>query len=97
MIDWLILMGVGKVMIYLWQQFPLPAALEKFKTIEKLHRCDLCAGVHIYALMAWLTGTYLFSHYIPLVSEYVTGGVISFLVHLISIGWKEKFTNIVVV
>lgn len=96
MIDWIVLALVGKILIYLWQQFPLPKALEKFKTIEKLHLCDLCAGVHIYALMSWVMGVYVFS-YVPVVSEYITGGVVSFLVHIFSIGFREKFGNVLVI
>jgi hypothetical protein len=35
--------------------------------------------------------------YVPVLSELVTGGVVSFVVHIFLIGWKEKFNNIVVV
>lgn len=97
MINWLILGVIGKVLIFLWASFPLPQALEKFKSVEKLHLCDLCAGVHIYALASFVMGLYIFPHYVPVVSEYVTGGVVSFLVHIFSIGWREKFNNILVV
>lgn len=94
MIEWLVLMGVGKVLIFLWMSFPLPPIN---RIIDKLHRCDLCAGVHVYAMMSFLLHLYLFTFYVPVVSEYVTGGVISFLVHVFSIGWKEKFSTTVIV
>ena len=96
MINWLVMMAVGKILIYLWQQFPLPSAITKFKAIDKLHVCDLCAGVHIFALLSWVCGLHIFE-YVPVVSEYVTGGVVSFLVHIFSIGWREKFMDVVVV
>lgn len=96
MIEWLVLMGVGRVLIYLWQQFPLPKSITKFSTLEKLHTCDLCAGVHIYALLSWVTGMHFFG-YMPVVSEYITGGIVSFVVHIFVIGWQEKFSTMVVV
>lgn len=96
MIEWLTFGAVGRILIYLWQQFPLPESLTKFKTLEKLHTCDLCAGVHIYALLAWVTGMHFFG-YMPIVSEYITGGIISFVAHIFVIGWKEKFSETVVV
>ena len=96
MIDWLVLMVVGRILIYLWQQFPLPSSLTKFESVNKLHTCDLCAGVHIYALMSWVMGLHFFG-YMPVVSEYITGGVVSFAVHIFLIGWREKFTETMVV
>jgi hypothetical protein len=99
--NWIIFLLAGKVIIYLWQQFPLPALLEKYKTVEKLHSCDLCAGVWIYGILSLFLGMSLLEvlgfSYIPVVSEVVTGGIISFVVHIFSIGWKEKFNDILVV
>lgn len=99
--NWIVFILTGKAFIYLWQQFPLPVFLEKSKVIEKLHNCDLCAGVWIYGLLGLFLGMDLLQvlgfSYIPLVSEAITGGLISFVVHIFSIGWKEKFNNILVV
>ena len=100
--SWLVLLLVGKILIYLWQQFPLPDFLAKYKTLNKLHTCDLCGGVHIYALLSAVTRLFLFpafglDWYFPVVSEYVTGGVLSFVVHIFSIGWRERFNNYLVV
>jgi hypothetical protein len=33
--------------------------------------------------------------YIFIISEFLTGAVVSFLIHLISLGWKTKFEVIV--
>lgn len=81
-------------------QFPLPKFLKKIKTIEYLHSCDLCFGTWVYAFLSLFMQTELLSvlgfEYVPVLSEIVTGGVISFIVHLISIGWKAKFEVIVV-
>ena len=99
--NWLVYLLVGKVMIYLWQQFPLPTSLEKYKTIEKLHHCDLCAGVWIYAILSYVFHAGMLQilglTYIPLISEILTGGVVSFVVHIFSIGWQDKFAPDIVI
>lgn len=99
--NWIVYLIAGKVIIYLWQQFPLPAFLEKYKTIEKLHICDLCFGVWVFGILSYFLGLSLLAvfnfEYVPVVSEIITGATISFIVHIFSIGWKEKFSSIVVV
>jgi hypothetical protein len=99
--DWLVAVLLGRLLIYLWQQFPLPTLLENYKTIRKLHDCDLCAGVWVYGVVAWVMGTSLLEvmgiRYVPILSELFTGAALSFLVHVFVIGWNEKFNNIVVV
>ena len=82
-------------MIYLGQKFPLPKILENNKKIKKWHECSLCFGVWVYAILAFflhmdILTVFDFS-YVFLVSEVVTGGVISFLVFIFSIGWKDYF------
>lgn len=99
--NWIIFLLVGRVLIYLWFQFPLPRPIEKFKSIAKLHTCDLCAGVWIYGILSFFMGLSLLQvlgfEYVPVLNEVVTGGVVSFLVHIFTIGWKEKFHDILVV
>ena len=98
---WLLYLVVGKVMIYLWQLFPLPTKLENNQTIHKLHSCDLCSGVWIYGLLGYFMGMSLLTlfglSYIPVVSEVITGGVVSFIVHIFSIGWKDRFSSELVI
>ena len=98
---WIIYLLIGKVVLFLWQEFPLPQPIEKFRTLKKLHECDLCAGFWVYGILAFFMGMSLLEvfdfKYILVVSEVITGGVISFIVHIFSIGWKEKFNNVVVI
>lgn len=35
-------------------------------------------------------------YYVPVLSELIVGGVISFLVHIFILGWKTKFEVVVV-
>ena len=99
--SWIIFLIVGRILIYLWQNFPLPTKLEDNRVIHKLHICDLCAGVWIYALLSFVMRLFLLDvlgfTYFPVVSEFVTGGVVSFIVHVFVIGWKEKFNSMWVV
>ena len=81
-------------------QFALPQFLQKRKTIEYLHECDLCSGVWVYAVLAFFMQMDLLSalefSYVPALSELVTGGAISFLVHIFVLGWKARFEVIIV-
>ena len=100
MLDWLVFILLGRVIIYLWQNFPLPQFLRNIKTIEYLHNCDLCSGVWAYSILAGLMQMDLLEPlgfwYVPLVSEILVGMVTSFIVHIFVIGWKAKFDVVVV-
>ena len=95
MLSWLAYILVGKIIIFLGMSFPLPDFLDKNKIIHKLHTCDLCLGVYLYWLLAFIFKVDLLKlfdiQYIFIISEFITGAVVSFLVHLISLGWKTKF------
>jgi len=90
---------IGKISIYFIQIFPPTSLLFKIKYIgeylEKLFTCDLCLGVYVFGVFAWLLHidliTLLGFSYIPFISELITGAITSFVVHIFSIGWKEKF------
>ncbi len=81
-------------------QFALPQFLQKRKTIEYLHECDLCSGVWVYAILAFFMQMDLLSAlgfwYVPIICEVVTGAVMSFLVHIFVLGWKARFEVIIV-
>ena len=96
--SWIIFLSVGRLFIYLLQQIPIHPQNE---FLEKLHNCDLCAGVWIYSALSVFTGlsiwTVLGFPYVPIVSEGITGGVVSFLMWIFVAGWKEKFNSFLVV
>jgi hypothetical protein len=98
--EWLLFAATGRVLIYVWFQFPLPPkfALKKsyfYTTVNKLHSCDLCAGVWLYGLLAVVTGADM-SGAGSIVTMLATGAVTSFLVHLFVLGWKSKFEVVVI-
>lgn len=87
--------ALGKLLIYLFQKFPLTLSLSKrSEFLKQLFECDLCLGVWIYFFLALLFGTDKFYDwtYVPVITEFVIGAVTSFVMYLISIGWKSEFT-----
>lgn len=97
---WILFLLVGKIVIHIWMQFHLPTPIKKIEWFVKLHGCDLCSGVWIYTILSFFMGTDLLSvlvfEYVPIVSEVITGIVISWLVHIFTLGWKAKYEVIVV-
>lgn len=89
----LLFLLIGKLLIYLGMKFP-PLSESRFEFVKRLWECDECSGVWVYTLLSFVMGEVLFVEYFyfPIVSELITGGISSFIVHLISIGWREKFT-----
>lgn len=91
-IQFLVFVVVGRLLIYLLQ-----VATSNVKI--KLLRCDLCLGVWVYAMLSGLFQIRLLEDvyfYVPVVSEIITGGVISYLVHLLIIGFREKHLPVIV-
>lgn len=93
--------GLGKLIIFLAQAFPfhhLPVIGKMWsddKFLGELFACDLCLGVWVYWLLAILLSVNLFEEfgYVPIVFEFITGATISFIMHLVTIGWRDKFST----
>lgn len=89
--------ALGKLLIYLGQKFV--AANIKNQFLSRLFECDLCLGLWIYIGLAFFLRVSIFQdvyEYVPVVSEIVTGSVATFVVHLLTIGWKTKFDVVVI-
>jgi hypothetical protein len=91
---------VGKLLVYLLgQKFPY-FINSKIEIVRKLFECDLCLGVWIYFFLA--IGAQmrlfedLFSYRVPLVGEFLMACVTSFVVHIFSIGWRERFSTVII-
>jgi len=102
MLKWLLFAGIGKVLIYFWKKFPLPAKIEKINNIKQLHECDMCSGFWIYTTLAFLMSVNLLElwfgfGYIVMLSEIITGCVTSYVVHLLSVGFSEQHLNVTVI
>lgn len=97
---WIAFLLIGKICIYIWMQFHLPKFVQRSEWIKKLHDCDLCSGVWIYSILSFFMGVDLLEvtgfGYIPLVSAIITGIVVSWLVHIFTLGWKAKYEVVVI-
>ncbi len=95
---------IGRLLIFFFQKFPkenLPLIGRFFRDgrfLEQLSACDLCLGFWVYSGLAFIINVNVTEElfYVPILSEFVTGAVISFIMHLISAGWEARFTNIVI-
>lgn len=98
-VEFIIFSLVGKLIIFFVQTFPLsklPIFGELFKNGKFLHdlvSCDLCLGFWVYLGLSFMTGTTITEsyNYPPYVSEVVTAMFASFVMHMVTIGWNEKF------
>ena len=95
---------VGKLLIFLLQRFPkqsLPIIGRLFRDgrlLDNLFSCDLCLGVWVYAGLAFIIDVNVIGDlfYVPILSEFITGAIVSFIMHLISAGWNAQYQNIVI-
>ena len=98
MLNWIVFAAIGKLVIFLWMKFPLPFRNE---WIEKLHKCDLCSGIWVFCALALFFGVDIvqdtFGFTVPIAGALVTGAITSFMVHVFSIGWREKFSPPIVI
>jgi hypothetical protein len=96
-ISYLLFMGIGRLMIYLGMKFPLFSE-SRYEFVRRLFECDECLGVWVYTILSGVMGVVLFKDmfYVPFASELVTGGITSFIMHLLSLGWSQKFGVIII-
>lgn len=97
-ISYLIYLLAGKVLIFFGMKFVEDNEIGS-KFIRNLFSCGLCLGGWVFTGLSFLLGEVLFREifYFPVVSQIITGGISSLLVHLISLGWKEQFDTVVIV
>lgn len=91
---------IGRICIFLLQKFPfhkLPIVGKYAKEggfLYDLLACDLCLGVWVYVFFSAIFRLNLLDSYIPVMSELVTGGTISFIVWLAVRGYQSQFSII---
>ena len=90
--DYFIFLGLGKVAIFFLQTFP-PLKKIKWKFLREMLECDLCTGFWVYTILCFTFNVNLTPEF-PVVSQVLTGAFSSLLMHIISIGWKEKWSVI---
>ena len=87
---------IGKLALFLFGQLPITEKLPE-GYLKKLFSCQLCLGVWVYFILCLLYRFDLVSvftgSYIPGLNEFISGMTLSFLVFLVSIGWKFRFSE----
>ncbi len=90
----LLFMAIGRLAVWFLQTAGL---LRKFWSLHSLLRelqeCDLCLGVWVYAILAAIFRLNVLAEvgYVPVLSEALTGGAASFVMHLLRLGWNARF------
>lgn len=93
--EFLLIVVLGRILLYAIQNVAGNVKLPKF--FEKLVRCDFCLGCWLYFALMWafhqrITGI----PHIPILSHFLLGILVSFVVHVFVLGWKTKFEKIVI-
>jgi hypothetical protein len=93
---------VGRIIVFLFQKFPkhsLPfigGLFREGKFLDELFACDLCLGFWIYFGLSFFADVNIMSIDVPVVSQFITGAVTTFVVHVFSVGWNSKFQNYII-
>lgn len=91
---------VGRLVIFLVGQLPATKKM-RIEFWNQLFNCDLCLGVWVFFIFCGLFHFEIISGfigvYVPIVNELLSGAIISFIVHLIVLGWKLKFSEFTIV
>jgi len=93
---YLVYILVGRLFIFLLQKAPYKSLFIKWSFLQELFECDLCLGVWVFTFLAFFIDVNLFSFYVPVLSQLIIGSGTSLIVHLLRIGWQEKFGTIIV-
>lgn len=95
-IDFIIFLIFGKLVIFFVQTFPLSRLFfigrlfESGKVLYDLVSCDLCLGFWVYLVLSIFVKP-TFISLPPVIYEILLAMSAAFIMHLLSIGWKDKF------
>jgi hypothetical protein len=94
--DLLVFLGIGKLFIYLFQKSPIPRVLPD-GILKELSECDLCLGFWVYLFLGVILNKDLDEEIEnQIISKLATASFATFVIHLLSIGWREKFSTYVI-
>jgi len=92
---WIFYAGTGRIVIFFSRKFLLNRFVKQ-GYFRELLECDLCLGFWVYALLSYLFDVNL-AEFLPVViSQALTGMIMSFIMYLVVAGWNAKFSNIIV-
>lgn len=111
LLDYLIFLGVGRLLIWLLQSNGLTRRLVAWKAptllelplrsptwCAELIDCDLCLGFWVYLIALIVSGpqTAIFGLWPGWFEVFVLAAISTFIMHLVVIGWKQKFTTTII-
>ena len=97
MIDFLVYLGSGKILLYLSKKFPpIQQFMSKGEFLRELYSCDLCYGFWVYLALSPFFDIDVKQIKNRLLRLILTACFTTFLAHLVSIGWNEKFGILVI-
>lgn len=94
-VGFLILAGIGRVLMLLWLKAPYSKWLSRWKFFNEMFSCNLCLGTWVYFILALILRANLFESYLPVISEGMVGALASFVVWVFEAGWNSYFRNYV--
>lgn len=91
--NFILFLGVGKLIIWLAQTSGFTRWFWKLHPwLTELGECDLCVGVWVMSFLAWFGSVnFMAPHYFPVVSEFMTGALAAFGLHLMTLGWRTQY------
>jgi flagellar biosynthesis protein FliR len=96
--EFVIYLLVGELIIYTTQNFPLQSLpyvgpfFDEKSWLGKLVSCSFCLGFWIYFGLSIPFQANALWFYIPVLSEFLTGLIAAFIMHIFMIGLKDKFS-----
>ena len=98
-IDVLIFAVIGKLLMFLWSKSPYPKYMSRISKIgsffKELFACELCFGCWLYFGLDFVWQLKLISS-VPVLSEFLDGIIVSFMVWIFTAGWNSLFRNFVI-
>ena len=94
----LVFLGVGSLLVFSLRKLPLPllfpGLFREGKFLEQLFGCDFCLGFWVYLVLSFFFRmNFLYEYfYIIIISEVLTAIMASFIMQLVSVGWKDLYS-----
>ena len=84
---------VGRLLVWVLQTSgPTKKIWKLHPFLTELGECDFCLGCWVFSAMAYIFGFNLLDPiYVPVLSEVVTGILVSLISHLAALGWKQRW------
>lgn len=97
MVDFLLYLGSGKLLLYLSRKFPpIRRLMTSRELLRQLYSCDLCYGFWVYLALTPFFDVDAKQIKNKILRWILTSCFATFLAHLVSIGWEQKFGIVVI-